>query len=168
MILEFNGKKPKISRDAFVAETAVIIGDVTVESDVSIWYGAVLRGDIAPIFIGKGTNIQDNAVVHVDSEMPCIINENVTVGHSAVIHSAMIESDCLIGMGATILSGALIKKQSIIGANALVPGNAVIDESSLAMGLPCKVIRKLTESEIFSIKENAVHYIDLSKLYLKK
>jgi carbonic anhydrase/acetyltransferase-like protein (isoleucine patch superfamily) len=168
MILPFNGKTPQISKDAFVAENAVVIGDVTIESDASIWFGVVLRGDIAPIYIGKGTNIQDNAVVHVDEGMPCIIKDNVVVGHSAIIHSAVVESNCLIGMGATVLSGAVVKRDSIIGANALVLKNAVIEEGSLVIGVPCKTVRKLTEGEKSSIKDNAIRYIELSKHYIKR
>lgn len=168
MILPFNGKTPQISKSAFIAPNAVIIGDVTIESEASIWFGVVLRGDIAPIYIGKGTNIQDNAVVHVDKDILCIIKENVTVGHSAIIHSATVESNCLIGMGATVLSGAVVKKDSIIGANALVLENAVIEEGSLAIGVPSKTVRKLTEAEVSSIKDNATRYIELSKHYIKR
>lgn len=168
MILPFNGKTPQISKSTFIAPNAVIIGDVTIESEASIWFGVVLRGDIAPIYIGKGTNIQDNAVVHVDKDMPCIIKENVTVGHSAIIHSATVEGNCLIGMGATVLSGAVVKSNSIIGANALVSGGAVIEENSLAIGVPCKTVRKLTEAEVSSIKDNVKHYIELSKHYLNR
>ena len=168
MILPFEGKTPQISKDAFVAENAVVIGDVTIESDASIWFGAVLRGDIAPIYVGKGSNIQDNVVIHVDEGMPCIIKDNVVVGHSAIIHAAVVESNCLIGMGATVLSGAVVKKDSIIGANALVLENAVIEEGSLAIGVPCKTVRKLTEEEKLSIKDNVKHYIELSKHYLNR
>jgi carbonic anhydrase/acetyltransferase-like protein (isoleucine patch superfamily) len=168
MILPFNGKTPQISKDAFIAPNAAIIGDVTIESEANIWFGVVLRGDIAPIYIGNGTNIQDNAVVHVDEGMPCIIKDNVVVGHSAIIHSAVVENNCLIGMGATVLSGAVVKKDSIIGANALVLENAVIEEGSLAIGVPCKTVRKLTEEEKLSIKDNVKHYIELSKHYLNR
>jgi carbonic anhydrase/acetyltransferase-like protein (isoleucine patch superfamily) len=168
MILPFNGKAPQISKEAFIAENAVIIGDVTIESDASIWFGAVLRGDIAPIYIGNGTNIQDNAVIHVDKDKPCIIKENVTVGHSAIIHSATIERNCLVGMGATVLTGATVKNNSIIGANALVPGGSLIEDASLVVGVPCKVIRKLNDREIASITDNAHHYVNLSKQYFKK
>jgi carbonic anhydrase/acetyltransferase-like protein (isoleucine patch superfamily) len=168
MILPFNGKTPQISKDAFIAENAVIIGDVTIESEASIWFGVVLRGDIAPIYVGKGSNIQDNAVIHVDEGMPCIIKDNVVVGHSVIIHSAVVESNCLIGMGATVLSGVVVKRDSIIGANALVLENAVIEEGSLSVGVPSKIVRKLTEEEKLSIKDNATRYIELSKRYLKR
>jgi carbonic anhydrase/acetyltransferase-like protein (isoleucine patch superfamily) len=168
MILPFNGKTPQVSKDAFIAENAVVIGDVTIESEASIWFGVVLRGDIAPIYVGKGSNIQDNAVIHVDEGMPCIIKDNVVVGHSVIIHSAVVENNCLIGMGATVLSGVVVKKDSIIGANALVLENAVIEEGSLSVGVPSKIVRKLTEEEKLSIKDNATRYIELSKRYLKR
>lgn len=166
MIIQYNGKKPKIDKTAFIAETAVIIGDVTIEKNASIWYGAVLRGDTAPIHIGKGTNIQDNTVVHVDSA-PCIIKDYVTIGHSTIIHAAVIEKNCLIGMGATILSGAHIEEESIIGANALVAENKKIQKGSLAVGIPAKVVRSLTKEEKKSIHKHAVDYAKLAETYKK-
>lgn len=167
MIVQFNGKKPKIDKTAFIAETAVIIGDVTIEENASIWYGVVLRGDTAPIHIGKGTNIQDNTVVHIDNDTPCIIKDYVTVGHSAVIHAAVIEKDCLVGMGGTVLSGAHIEEESIIGANALVAENKKIQKGSLAVGVPAKVVRPLTEEERKSIHKHAVDYVKLAETYKK-
>jgi len=168
MIVQYNGKKPKIAKNTFIAKNAVIIGDVTIEEDVSIWYGVVLRGDIAPIYIGKGTNIQDNTVIHVDNDTPCVIKDYVTVGHSAIIHAATIEKDCLIGMGATVLSGAHIEKKTIIGANALVTENKNIQEGSLAIGIPAKVSRKLTKEERKSIHKHALDYVKLAKTYMKR
>lgn len=162
MIVQYNGKKPKIDKTAFIAETAVIIGDVTIEKNASIWYGAVLRGDTAPIHIGKGTNIQDNTVVHVDSAS-CIIKDYVTIGHSAIIHAAVIEKNCLIGMGATVLSGAHIEEESIVGANALVAENKKIQKGSLAVGIPAKVVRLLTKEERQSIHKHAVDYAELAE-----
>jgi carbonic anhydrase/acetyltransferase-like protein (isoleucine patch superfamily) len=167
MIIEHKGKKPKIANSAFIAETAVIIGDVTIEEDANIWYGAVLRGDIAPIIIKKGANIQDNTVIHVDTNIPCIVGEYVTVGHAAILHSTTVERESLIGMGATLLTGSRVNAHSIIGANALVAENKEIPEGSLAVGLPAKVIRNLTEKEKVFIKENALHYIELGKEYKK-
>ncbi len=165
MIIEYKGKKPKISKSAFVAGTAVIIGDVTIEDDANIWFGAVLRGDIAPIVIKRGANIQDNAVIHVDTGIPCIIGEFVTVGHAAILHSTVVERESLIGMGATLLTGSHIEKGVIIGANALVTENKKIIAGTLAVGIPAKIIRKLTEEEKKFIKENALHYVNISKLY---
>ncbi len=165
MILEFNGKKPKISQNAFIAETAVLIGDVEVEEGASIWFGAVLRADIGKIIVGKNANIQDNAVIHTDDGQTCFIGENVTVGHSAIIHSAEISENILIGMHATVLSGAKIRPYCIIGANALVLENAIIEEGSLAVGVPAKIVRKLTEEERNSIREHAIGYAGLAEKY---
>jgi carbonic anhydrase/acetyltransferase-like protein (isoleucine patch superfamily) len=165
MILEFNGKKPQISENAFVASNAVIVGDVIIEEGASIWFGTVIRGDIAPIVVGKNSNVQDNTVIHVDSGKPCIIGQFVTIGHSAVIHSSTINDNSLIGMGATILTGALIKSNCIVGANALVLENATIDEESIAVGMPAKTIRKIKDKELELIKLNAVYYVELAKKY---
>ncbi len=167
MIVEYKGKKPKIAKSAFIAETAVIIGNVTIEEDANIWYGAVLRGDIAPIIIKRGANIQDNTVIHVDTDIPCIVGEYVTVGHNAILHSTTIEKESLVGMGATLLTGSHIGAHSIIGANALVTENKNIPEGSLAVGIPAKVVRNLSEKEKIFIKENALHYIELGKEYKK-
>jgi len=168
MIIAYKGKMPKIAKNVFIAETAVIIGDVTIEEEANIWYGAVIRGDIAPIYIGKGTNIQDNAVIHVDEGIPCIIKKYVTVGHSATVHSATVEDSCLIGMGATVLTAAYIGRESIIGANALVTEHKKIPEKSLSVGIPAKVIRPLTEEEREAVHKNALHYTALAKNYIKK
>ncbi len=165
MIIDYNGKKPKIAKSAFIAETAVIIGDVIIEEEANIWFGAVLRGDIAPIIIKKGANIQDNTVIHVDTNIPCIVGEYVTVGHAAILHSTTIERESLIGMGATLLTGSHIKAHSIIGANALVTENKEIPQDSLAVGIPAKVIRALTNDEKKFIKENALHYVETAKIY---
>ncbi|MGC9101227.1 MAG: gamma carbonic anhydrase family protein [Caldisericum sp.] len=165
MIIEFEGKKPKISKDAVVFDNATIIGDVEVEENVSIWFGVVLRGDIGKIHIGKNSNIQDNSVIHVDEGTTCYIGENITVGHNSIIHSATIGDNTLIGMGATILSGAKIGKNSIVGAQALVLENAVFEDGSLIVGIPAKAVRKLTEEEINALKEHALEYVKLSKRY---
>lgn len=167
MVITFNGKTPNISENAFVADNAVIIGDVTIEDDASIWFGVVIRGDIAPVYIGKGTNIQDNTVVHVDSNIPCIIREYVTVGHAAIIHSATVEEHCLIGMGAVILTGAVVRKGSIVGAKALILEHALIEENSLTVGMPARTIRRVTEDEKKGVFDNTSHYIELSKEYIK-
>lgn len=168
MIIPYKGKTPKIAKNVFIAETAVIIGDVTIEEEANIWYGAVIRGDIAPIYIGKGTNIQDNAVLHVDADIPCIIKSYVTVGHGAIVHSATVEDNSLIGMGATVLTAAYISKESIVGANALVTEHKKIEEGSLAVGIPAKIIRSLTVEEKEFVHKNALHYIELMENYLKK
>lgn len=167
MIIEFNGKKPLVSKDAFVAETAVLIGDVEIEEGASIWYGAVLRGDIGKIVVKKNSSVQDNAVIHTDEGAVCIIGENVTIGHSANIHSAVISDNSLIGINATVLSGATIPPYSIVGAGALVLENANFEEGSLIIGVPAKAVRKLDESQKKVIIEHALGYSKLARKYIK-
>jgi len=149
----------------FVAPGVHIVGDVEFGELVNIWYGAVIRGDIAPVKIGARTNIQDNAVIHVDFDLPAIIGEDVTIGHGAIVHGAVVEDCCLIGMGAIILSGARIGKGSIIAAGALVREHQEIPERSLVVGIPGKIIREVTDEELEKIKESALHYIELAKLH---
>lgn len=168
MIVEFEGKKPKISEGAFIFETAIIIGDVEVEEGVNIWYGAVLRGDIGKIIVKRNSNIQDNAVLHVDENGLCIIGENVTVGHNAIIHSANIGDNTLIGMGATILSNAKIGKNCIIGAQALVLENTTFEDNSLIVGVPAKAVRKVSKEEEVHLIEHALNYKSLAGRYFKK
>jgi len=120
MVIEHHGKKPKIHPDAFVAETAVVIGDVTIGKDSSIWYGAVLRGDINSITIGERTSIQDNCVVHVDEDKPVVVGDDVTVGHGVILHGCKIGNKVLVGMGAVILDGAEIGDGAIVAAGAVV------------------------------------------------
>lgn len=150
-----------ISEKAYITKTAVIEGDVTVEDKVSVWYGAVLRGDLAPIFVGEGSNVQENAVLHVDKNCPVKIGKGVTIGHGAIIHGCTIDDNSLIGMGAIVLNGANIGKNCIIGAGALVTGNTQIPDNSLVIGSPGKVKREVTEEEIEANKENAEEYINL-------
>ncbi len=150
-----------ISEKAYITKTAVIEGDVTVEDKVSVWYGAVLRGDLAPIFVGEGSNVQENAVLHVDKNCPVKIGKGVTIGHGAIIHGCTIGDNSLIGMGAIVLNGAKIGKNCIIGAGALVTGNTQIPDNSLVIGSPGKVKREVTEAEIEANRENAEEYIKL-------
>ena len=167
MFYDLENKKPKNSGENWVAPNAVIIGDVTLEKNTSIWFNATLRGDVEPITIGEGSNIQDGSVVHTDPGCPAIIGKNVTVGHLVMLHGCVIEDDCLIGIGSTILNKAKIGKNSIIGANALITENKVIPERSLVLGSPGKIVRQVTDEEIKQIKENAQHYVDNYKKYKK-
>ncbi len=167
MILEFNGKKPKISSGAIVFDNATIIGDVVIEEGASIWFGSVLRGDIGKIYIGKNSNIQDNSVIHVDEGTTCFIGENVTIGHNAIIHSATILDNTLIGMGAVVLSNAKIGKSCIVGAQALVLENAEFEDGTLILGVPAKAVRKLTEEEKRGLVEHAINYRKLAEEYKK-
>ena len=167
MIYDFEKNTPQIHPDSWVASNAVIIGKVTLEKNSNIWFNSVIRGDVEPITIGEGSNVQDGSVIHTDPGCPAIIGKNVTIGHLVMLHGCIIEDDCLIGIGATILNKAKIGKNSIIGANALVTENKVIPERSLVLGSPGKVVRQVSEEEIKSIKENAKHYVENYKKYKK-
>ena len=165
MKLQFNGVAHSINENAYVSESVDIIGDVKVEENVSIWFGARLRADMNKIVIGANSNIQENAVVHVDIESPVIIGENVTIGHSAIIHGCNISNNVLVGMGSIILNNAKISKNSIVGAGALVTQGKEFEEGVLILGNPAKAVRKLSEEEIKSIKRSADNYVALSKKY---
>ncbi|EYE89626.1 hypothetical protein Q428_00960 [Fervidicella metallireducens AeB] len=161
MIRNYYEKLPKIHDKAFVAETSDIIGDVVIEEGASIWYRAVLRGDINKITIGKNSNVQDGVIIHSDMDVETIIGDNVTIGHNAIIHGARISDNCLIGMGAVILNNACIGENCIIGAGAVVTGGKEIPPGSLVLGAPGKVVRPLTDEEVESIKTSAKHYLEL-------
>lgn len=160
-------KDPKISEKAFVAKNATVIGDVTVEEDANIWFGAAIRGDMDSIYIGKGSNVQDNAVVHVDKGFPVRIGENVTIGHGAIVHGCTVGDNVLVGMGAIILNGAKIGDNCIIGAGATVTQNKEIPANSLLVGCPAKVIREVDGQGAESTRQNALRYIEEGKEYKK-
>ncbi len=153
----------KINPNSKIFDGVHIIGDVNIEENVSIWYNAVIRGDIESISIGKDSNVQDNCVLHVSQNYPIKIGENVSVGHGAVLHGCELEDNVLIGMNATILNGSHINKNSIVGAGALVSENKEFPEGSLIIGVPAKVVRQLSSDEIKNIKKNAQNYVNLSK-----
>ena len=167
MIYDFEGHTPKLDQNSWVASNSVVIGKVELKKDSNIWFNVTLRGDVEPITVGEGSNVQDGSVVHSDPGCPVIIGKNVTVGHLVMLHGCVIEDDCLIGIGSTILNKAKIGKNSIIGANALVTENKVIPERSLVLGSPGKIVRQVTDEEIKSIKENAEHYGANYKKYKK-
>ena len=167
MIYNFNNIKPTLDNNSWSAPTASLIGKVTLKKDASVWFGAVLRGDIEPITIGEGSNVQDNSVIHTDPGCPTTVGKNVTIGHLVMLHGCTIEDDCLIGIGSTILNKAKIGKNSIIGANALITENKVIPERSLVMGAPGKIIRQVTDDEVKAIIENARQYVENYKKYKK-
>lgn len=158
-------EKAKIHESTFIAEGAVVLGNIAVGEESSIWFHTTVRADLERIVIGKGSNIQDNAVVHVDTGFPVHIGDNVTVGHGAIIHGCIIEDNTLIGMGAIILNGAKIGKNCIIGAGALVTQNTIIPDNSLVVGSPAKVMRKVTEAEKQSNLHNAAVYVEEGKQY---
>ncbi|PCJ66380.1 MAG: gamma carbonic anhydrase family protein [Bacteroidetes bacterium] len=151
----------------FIAPTATIIGNVTLGDEVSIWFGAVIRGDSDSISIGDRTNIQDNAVIHCDPNDPTTIGKECIIGHGAIVHGALLENNVLIGMNATVLNNAKIGEFSIIGANALVTSETIIPPFSLVLGAPAKVVKSLSKEQIEGIKLNAQVYVDKSKEYLR-
>ena len=165
MIYDLEKNVPEISADSWIAPNAIIIGKVKLEKNSSIWFNAVLRGDIEKIVIGENSNIQDGSVLHTDPGCPLTVGKGVTVGHMVMLHGCEISDDTLIGIGSTILNKAKIGKNCIIGANTLVTENKVIPDNSLVLGSPGKVIRKVTDDEIKVICENAKHYVKNSKRY---
>ena len=165
MIYDLEKNVPEISADSWVAPNAIIIGKVKLEKNSSVWFNAVLRGDIEKIVIGENSNIQDGSVLHTDPGCPLTVGKGVTVGHMVMLHGCEISDDTLIGIGSTILNKAKIGKNCIIGASTLVTENKVIPDNSLVLGSPGKVIRKVTDDEIKVICENAKHYVENSKRY---
>ena len=163
----FLRKQPKLGKSVYIAKGAVVLGDVMLGAHSSVWYNAVVRGDIQRIVVGHHSNIQDNAVLHLSDVLPCILGNWVTVGHSAILHACKVGDEVLVGMGAVILDGAVIGKQSIIGAKALVTQGIKIPPNSLVLGAPAKVIRKLTKKESATLKWLAEHYVDNGAYCLK-
>lgn len=146
-VWQLGDRSPTIAAHVFIAPGAHVIGNVTLQKNSSIWFNAVLRGDLEPISVGEGTNIQDGAVLHTDEGFPCVIGNNVTIGHNAVIHGATIEDGALIGMGATVLTGAKLGKGAMLGAGALLPEGKEIPDHMLAVGVPAKVIRAVEAND---------------------
>jgi carbonic anhydrase/acetyltransferase-like protein (isoleucine patch superfamily) len=160
-------KDPILGKDVFIAPTATIIGDIQTGDDVSFWFGVVARGDVNWIRIGSGTNIQDGSKLHVTTDrFPLVIGDRVSVGHGAIVHGCTIGDDCLIGIGATVLDGASIGSGSIVAAGALVPEGSKIPDGHLAMGIPAKVVRRVSEEETHRILRTAKHYVNLKNTYL--
>lgn len=158
-LISYQDKIPQLGDKVFLAEGVRIIGDVVIGDDSSIFYNAVLRGDINSIVIGKNSNIQDNACVHLSETHGVVIGDHVTVGHHAILHGCIIEDYCTIGMGAIIMDGARIRKNSIVGAGALVTAGKEFPENSLIVGAPARVLRSLTEDEIQTSRFNTNHYV---------
>lgn len=163
----FWSRQPVVADNAYIASRAVVIGDVTLGEESSVWYGAVLRGDINRIVVGHHSNIQDNAVVHLADDYPCLIGNYVTVGHSAILHACTVEDECLIGMGATVLDGAVVGAQSIVGANALVTMGTAIPPGSLVLGSPAKVVKTLSNEARAGLRHWADKYVANARYCLK-
>ena len=167
MIHNFEHNTPTLHKNSWVASNAVLIGKVFLKKDANVWFNVVLRGDLEPITIGEGSNVQDGSVFHTDPDCPLTLGKGVTVGHMAMLHGCEVEDDTLIGIGSTILNKTKIGKNCIIGANTLIPENKIIPDRSLVLGSPGKVIRQVTDKEIEEIKENALNYVENYKKYIK-
>ncbi|MFF4395349.1 gamma carbonic anhydrase family protein [Streptomyces sp. NPDC001480] len=165
LITGIGGREPKVDPEAFVAPTASVIGDVTLGAGASVWYGAVVRGDVERIGVGANANVQDNVTLHADPGFPVSVGQRVSIGHNAVVHGATVEDDCLIGMGATVLNGAVIGAGSLVAAQALVPQGMVVPPGSLVAGVPAKVKRELTEEERQGVTLNGTMYAELAKAH---
>lgn len=162
----FQGVSPALHPQCRIAANATVVGDVSVDRDASVWYGAVLRGDEGPIRVGEGSNLQDQVVVHAESHTPAVIGRDVTVGHGAIVHGCTVEDGSLIGMGAILLNGCVIGAGSLVAAGALVTQHTKIPAGSLVMGSPAKVIRPLTPQEAASLTHSAQTYRKLSSVQL--
>lgn len=163
----FLRQQPRLGKGVYIAKSAVVLGDVKLGAFSSVWYNAVLRGDINRIVVGRHTNIQDNAVLHISDHYPCVLGNRVTVGHSAIVHACKVGDEVLVGMGAVILDGAVVGRQSLIGANALVPQGMKIPPGSLVLGSPAKVVRPLAARERSRLKLFAAKYAKYAAYCLK-
>ena len=166
MIRPFNGKHPQIDPTAYVAETATVIGDVRIGRESSVWFGAVVRGDVFHIRIGERTNIQDGTVIHVtNGTHPTVLEDEVTVGHNVTLHGCHVERGCLIGMGSILMDAVRIGAESIVAAGALVSPGTIIPPRSLVMGMPAKVKRPLTDEEVAGLDVFWQNYVELIRMY---
>ncbi len=164
-IRPFRGVWPRIANDAFIAPGAVLVGDVVVESGASVWYGCVLRGDVARITLGPRVNLQDGCIVHADYGLPQVIEEGVVVGHAAVLHGKRIGRDTLVGIGARLLAGSEIGEECVIAAGCVVTEHRGIPPRSVVMGIPGKVIREVTAEELERTRRINAHYLELARQY---
>jgi carbonic anhydrase/acetyltransferase-like protein (isoleucine patch superfamily) len=162
VIREVPGRTPRVHPEAYVDPAAQVIGDVTIEAGASVWPGTVLRGDQDNyVKLGRNSNVQDNSVLHVTPEFPCIVGDNVTIGHRAVVHACTVMNNSRIGIGAVVLDGAVVEEGAQVGAGALVPPGKVVPAGWLVMGVPAKPVRKMSQEELADILRNATDYVDL-------
>ena len=166
-VYQLDGVEPDVADDAWVAPSAVVLGNIIMHAESSVWFGAVLRGDNEPITIGARSNVQDNAVLHTDPGCPLNIGEGVTIGHQAMLHGCTVGDNTLIGIGATLLNNVTIGKNCIIGAHALLTEGKVIPDNSLVMGAPGKVVRTLGDEQVAMLRLNADVYVNNAKRFAK-
>ena len=167
MIVPFQGAVPRIDASVFVAETAAVVGKVTIGKDSSVWFGAVIRADEEAITIGEGTNVQDNVTLHCDPGHPLRVGNNVTIGHNAVVHCSEVGDNTLVGMGARLLDGAVVGKNCVIGAGAVVKENAVVPDGAMMVGVPAKQV-KLLPPEYIAALEKQSGYVHLAREYMEE
>lgn len=164
-ILPYRGVWPRIARSAFIAPNAVIVGDVEIGEEASVWFGVVIRGDTASVKVGERSNIQDNTVIHADEGMPTIIGADVSVGHAAIVHGATVGDGALVGMGAALLNGASLGAGGLLAAGALLPEGKAIPAGQLAMGSPAKPVRPVTDEERLRMLGGIAHYLSYAHEY---
>ena len=167
MFIGYRGIAPKCHGSVFVAEGAMVIGDVEIGEDSSVWFHTVIRGDIHSIRIGKRTNVQDHCTLHVTGKDPLAVGDEITIGHRAVVHGCTVEDFCLIGIGAVVLDGAVIGRGSVIGAGAVVPPGTVVPPHSLVLGVPGKVVKDLGPGSADGNRVTAGNYVELARAYRK-
>ena len=167
MIKSFAGKTPKVADRAFITDDAIVIGDVEIGDEASVWFGSIVRGDVNYIRIGDRTNVQDACVIHVSSrEHPTILEDEITVGHRVTLHGSYVEHGCLIGIGSTLLDGSRIGRNSLVAAGSLITPGTIIPPESLVMGAPAKVKRPLTKDELAYLDRSWKNYVELSRRYM--
>ena len=164
-LYELDGIAPRLGANAWVADSAQVMGNVSLGADTSVWFGTVIRGDTESITIGRGSNIQDGSVMHADIGMPIVLGENVTVGHKVMLHGCTIGDDTLIGIGAIVLNGARIGKNCLVGAGALVTEGKEFPDGSMIIGSPAKAVRPLTPEQIASVRQSARHYVENARRF---
>jgi carbonic anhydrase/acetyltransferase-like protein (isoleucine patch superfamily) len=165
LLIEYHGKRPRVAEDVFLAPTAVLVGDVTVEAGASIWFGAVLRGDFGPIIVGAGANVQENAVIHVGVDWPTTIGANVTVGHCAVLEGCTIGDGAIIGMNATVLPRAVIGNEAVVAAGSVVAEGMQVPARTLAAGAPARIKKELAGSSLEWVRMAAGDYREKAREY---
>lgn len=168
MIITYNRITPTIGKNVFIAPTAVVIGDVTIGDGASIWFNAVLRGDMAPITIGANSNVQDNCTLHTDVAKPVVVGESVTIGHNAVVHGCTIEDGSLIGIGAIVLNGAQVMEQTVVAAGAVVMEGAHVGPRQLVAGAPAKMKKELADLPMDRFERSSLEYLSLADSYLSQ
>ena len=168
VILPYKGKTPKVAKGAFIAPTAALVGDVTVEEGASIWFGAVLRGDVGPIVVKAGANLQDNTVVHTHFDSETVIGENASIAHGAILHNCTIGKSAVVGINAVVLDGSRIGDEAIIAAGSVVAVNTIIPPRCLAVGIPAEVKKEISGNSLWYVKKSSEAYHDLRDDYLKQ